>query len=681
MRRSGFTTAGKAVIEWAAGVGVAFVVIIYAFRIVDRVYGEMQTQQKRLEATLEDLARSEKRYRRSEEEMRRQRDRLEALLESTNEAILMLDPDGHCVVANQRITDFFDMPRDQTHGISARDLFSQLGHLVADQDALRQLVEELLSSPDVTRTYELEILQPNPRTLLWYNAPVRNHDGTTIGHIAVFRDVTAEREADKMKTEFVSMVSHELRTPLTSIKGFTDLMLIGDAGPVTDDQDEFLKIIKSNVDRLVGLIEDLLDVSRIEAGEITLQPSSVNVSTVIEEVANSIRPQLNRKNQSLSLDVPQKLPAAWGDADRVTQILVNLAANAHKYSPHDSTIAIAASSYNEEVHVSVTDNGPGIAPEDQEHLFNRFFRAGRSTGYRSGGTGLGLSIARSLVEAQGGQIDVDSEVGDRKSVSFTLPVAPEAIQPPRPSTARPAAHAGDKHILVVEDEPAIAELLRYQLEKDGYTVTIASTGEGALRAAHQSPPDLITMDILLPDIDGFETIRRLQDAATTRDIPIVVVSIVQDEEQALQLGVDAYLTKPIDEQRLLNTIAGLLNDHEEILVVDDDPDIVRLLRRTLHRHGFPTTTAQDGGEALVKIAAQKPALVLLDLKMPEIDGFQVLRTLKSKTDTRHIPVIVMTGIAAYKEHSDQVITLGATNFLTKPLDVNDLISEIHKRAG
>jgi PAS domain S-box-containing protein len=674
---AGLTTAGKAVLEWAAGVGVALIVIVYAFRIIDRVYGEMQTQQQRLETTLEHLAQSEARYRRSEEEIRRQRDRLEAILESTNEAILMLDTTGCCVVVNQRVTDFFGLPREQMCGMAGNDLFSQLGQSFADKAAFEQIANGLLSDPEAIQTHEFDVVQPNPRSLMWYSVPVRSDDGATFGRISIFRDVTAEREADKMKSEFVSMVSHELRTPLTSIKGFTDLMLAGDAGPLSPDQDEFLQIIKSNADRLVALIEDLLDVSRIEAGEISLRPRAVRVDQLIREVANSIQPQLDRKNQSLAVEIPDTLPAAWGDADRITQVLVNLVANAHKYSPDSSVITITARA-EEEMQVSVSDNGPGIAPEDQAHLFDKFYRAGRSTGYRSGGTGLGLAIARSLVEAHKGRIWVDSTLGGGSTFSFTLPLSPEPTLASSPRTARATGPHAGKHILVVEDERAIADLLRYQLEKAGYTVTTVHSGEEALRTARSSLPDLITMDILLPDIDGFEAIRRLQEDVNTRNIPVVIVSIVQDEEQALQLGVDGYLTKPIDERRLLDTVASLLANHEKILIVDDDADILRLLRRALRCHGFPTVTAQDGGEALAKIAAETPALVLLDLKMPGVDGYQVLRTLKSKSSTRNIPVILMTGIDAYKTNVGQVMAIGATDFLTKPFDLNELIAEIRK---
>ncbi len=678
---AGYTTLGKAALEWAAGVGVALVVIIYAFRIIDRIYGEMQEQQKQLESALNDLAHSEERYRRSEAEMRRQRDRLEAILDSTNEAILMLDTEGHCVMANERVTDFFGIPQHEMHAMPRSLLFEQLSQCFAGNGTFHRIVDEILADPERTQSYELDVVQPAPRMLMWYSAPVRDHDGHTIGRILTFRDVTAEREADRMKSEFVSMVSHELRTPLTSIKGFTELMLAGDAGPITEDQEEFLGIIKSNVDRLVALIEDLLDVSRIEAGEITLKPTSVDMNDVMCDVANSIKPQLDRKAQSLVVDAPEALPAAWGDRDRATQILMNLVANAHKYAPNDSTITITAQAEANELQVSVTDNGPGISPGDQARLFDRFYRAGRSSGYRSGGTGLGLSIAHSLVEAQGGRIWVDSTLGEGSTFSFTLPLAPEAATVPVSATSHDAKQPAGRQILVVEDEPAITDLLRYQLEKAGYNVTTAYSGEEALQAARESPPDLITMDVLLPDIDGFETIRRLQQDSATRDIPIVVVSIVQDEEQALQLGVDAYLTKPIDEERLLDTIAGLLADHEDILIVDDDPDILRLIRRTLRRHGFPTTTAQDGGEALLKIAANKPALVLLDLKMPEIDGYQVLRTLKSRAETRSIPVVVMTGVDAYKESLGQVMALGAANFFTKPFDVDQIVAEIRQRVG
>ncbi|RME41933.1 MAG: PAS domain-containing sensor histidine kinase [Chloroflexi bacterium] len=557
----GLTTGAKAVLEWAAGVAVAIVVIIYAFRIIDRIHGEMQAQQKRLEIALKDLASSEARYRRSEEETRRQRDRLEAVLESTNEAILMLDNEGRCVVANRRLTDLFGIPRDEVFGLERSELFRRLGQAFEDRAAFDKVARDLFNNPDATETHEFEIAQPSQRTLAWYSAPVYNQAGSIIGRISVFRDVTAEREADRMKSEFVLMVSHELRTPLTSIRGFTDLMLGEEAGPLTSDQQEFLKIIKSNADRLVALIDDLLDVSRIESGQIALNFRPIDIEQIIRDVASSIQPLLNRKRQSLTIETPAGLPAAWADPNRVTQILVNLVANAHKYSPEDSGITIRAQVDRDELVVSVSDTGPGIKPEDQVHLFNKFYRAGRPTGYRSGGTGLGLSIARSLVEAHGGRIWVDSTVGQGSTFSFTLPVAPQLTPASAPQPTCGQQADGNKRILVVEDESAIAELLRYRLEKAGYHVTTAGTAQEALLLARELSPDLITMDVLLPDIDGFEAIRRLQADASTRDIPVIVVSVVQCDERPRPSGLDVkFLAKPFDLDTLVSEIRDAIGE-------------------------------------------------------------------------------------------------------------------------
>jgi signal transduction histidine kinase len=240
--------------------------------------------------------------------------------------------------------------------------------------------------------------------------------------------VTQERELDRMKSEFVSQVSHELRTPLTAIKGFTEMLLDRDAGEINEEQEEFLKVITSNVDRLVLLINDLLDMSRIESGRLQLKLEAIDLEEIVQSVATTMRPLVNGKQQTLVVHIEPDLPRALGDHDRILQVVTNLVSNAHKYTPADGFISVAVGRVGEELGVAVQDTGIGIGPEDLARLFTRFFRVDSSLTREIGGTGLGLSITKSIVELHGGSISVASEPGKGSTFSFVLPIAPSGLE-------------------------------------------------------------------------------------------------------------------------------------------------------------------------------------------------------------------------------------------------------------
>jgi CheY-like chemotaxis protein/two-component sensor histidine kinase len=322
-----------------------------------------------------------------------------------------------------------------------------------------------------------------------------------------------------------------------------DLLIAGEVGGVTPEQQEFLDIVKTNVDRLVELINDLLDISRIEAGRIELKRKALDINHLIQQVANTLRPQIRAKQQQLTLDLADDTPPVWGDRDRVIQVLTNLFSNASKYTPAGGSITVAARNLGERVRVDVQDTGIGLAPEDQAQLFTKFFRAKDRVTQEVGGTGLGLSITRSLVEMHGGEISVKSAPGKGSTFSFTLPLTQQAVEKEETPTAQPG-----KRILVVDDEPDIANLIRRYLEHVGYRVLIAHNGGDALRLAQSERPDLITLDIILPDSDGFTVLEWLKGNPETRAIPVILLSIMLDEKQGRLLGAVDYLTKPVNEK-------------------------------------------------------------------------------------------------------------------------------------
>jgi PAS domain S-box-containing protein len=355
-------------------------------------------------------------------EQRRTEAETRAVVDGVVEGLLLVSPEQRVMSVNRRFEELFATASSEVRGRELTELQSIVEQVFADPD---QLVERVTTAGGDESARFTEIVAqrwPEERQLELFSTPVRS-DGRFLGRLYGFRDVTQERELDRMKTEFVSQVSHELRTPLTAIKGFTDLILDGDAGEVNEEQTEYLQTVKSNADRLVALINDLLDVSRIESGRITLRIEPLDVRSILASVLATMRPLLEGKSQTITLEVGDELPRAAGDHDRIVQVATNLVSNAHKYTPAGGQIRVAASVEDALIAISVSDNGMGIAPEDVARLFTRFFRVDSSLTREIGGTGLGLSIVKSIVELHGGTITVSSEPGVGSTFTFTLPVA------------------------------------------------------------------------------------------------------------------------------------------------------------------------------------------------------------------------------------------------------------------
>jgi PAS domain S-box-containing protein len=355
------------------------------------------------------------------EDERRIEAEIRSLVDSVVETLLLVSPDGRVVSVNRRFEDLFGLPATAIEGRTVDELRPQLDRIFEEPAAVADLMRDGMNDAAVAPIIVAQAW-PQPRPLAVFATPVRS-DGRDLGTLYGFRDVTQERELDRMKTEFVSQVSHELRTPLTAIKGFTDLMLDGDAGDVNEEQTEYLGIVKSNADRLVALINDLLDVSRIESGRIQLKLADIDVAAIVASVIATMRPLVEGKQQRLSLTVQDGLPHAWGDSDRVVQVATNLVSNAHKYTQAGGSIDVDISRDGDVIQVGVRDNGMGIPEEDIPKLFSRFFRFDSSLTREIGGTGLGLSIVKSIVEMQGGTVIVESELGAGSLFAFTIPVA------------------------------------------------------------------------------------------------------------------------------------------------------------------------------------------------------------------------------------------------------------------
>ncbi len=600
----------------------------------------------------------------------------QAILEGIADGVMVANANGRINLFNAAAGRILSVDRTLALG---RLLDEMLGLYGSKAREWLELIQEWRDNPDSYKSGEFlaERLNLEERVVSVHLSPVFSQADEFLGVVSVFRDVTAEVEADRAKSDFVSTVSHELRTPMTSIKGYVDLLLMGSTGPLNDLQTQFLQVVKSNADRLTLLVNDLLDISRIETGKVVLQPQPLDMRPLIDQVILTITPKAGEKGLRMHSAIPEGLPKAYGDPARVIQILTNLVGNAYKYTPTDGDITVHAYVQNEMFHVAVIDTGIGISKENQQRLFERFFRVDDPLVEEISGTGLGLAISASLIKMHGGEITVESEAGVGSNFAFTLPLAEgeptEDVGEPPISllTEVPAT------ILVVEDDMEVAGLLRILLESEGRRVIVAATGEDALTLARTQKVDMVSLDVRLPDMDGFDILQLLKRDPKTASIPVMMLSVVPDRERGLRLGAVDYLTKPLDEGLLIQVVDRILDKRSPVLVVDDDLETLLVLQQALRAQGLGVRTAEHGEIALNLAREVRPCLILLDLKLPGLDGYQILEQLKRDPRTVDIPVIVMTGAVDPGDGITQKIeSMGALRFLTKPFSMEELAKEI-----
>ncbi len=603
----------------------------------------------------------------------------QAILESIGDGVIVFERSGRAIVANSATCSILERRQADVLGKKVRRI---MGDAVKEEDqaVLRSLIEAKQPSG-----VSLKVTW-NRKTLAISIAPIRLPLPQQEGTVLVLRDITKEAQVDQMKSEFVSIVSHELRTPMTAIKGYVDLMMLGSAGAVTEMQRNFLGIIKTNADRLSEMVDELLDLSRIEAGKAQLNFQAVSMRRTVLEVIALLQKSFDDRNLHLRLDLPNSLPDVLADPGRLSQIMTNLLSNALKYTLEGS-VHVSARVAGDYVQVDVTDTGVGMTESDLGKLFTRFFRASSTRDRKTPGTGLGLAITRSLVEMHGGRIWATSAIDQGSTFSFTIPILPEPLarigsEARLPAESKP--RSAPPKILIIDNELHIAQLFRYQLETDGYTVVITTKGAEALALAQRECPTLILLDVRLPDMDGYQLLDQLKQDPTLKDTPVIITSTAVEEEKGFALGAADYLTKPTDNRQLLTSVRRILAQLERetpwsVLVVDDEQDIRHWLSLTLANQGFKTREADNGKEALASIAVQPPDLVLLDLEMPAMDGWTVIGALKSSQQTAQIPIVVLTGSPIESMHDKaHMMGMGVQQFLTKPVSIELLVREIRR---
>jgi signal transduction histidine kinase/DNA-binding response OmpR family regulator len=482
---------------------------------------------------------------------------------------------------------------------------------------------------------------------------VSNHD--ELGALAANVNRTCEQlgelyqqleAASQHKSAFLANMSHELRTPLNAVIGYSEMLQ-----EMAEDEgfDQFvpdLAKIRDAGRHLLNLINDILDLSKIEAGKMDLYLEEVDLKALVEEVRSIVAPLATSSGNRFDIVYPDDLGTFYTDRTKLKQSLLNLLGNASKFT-QQGRVALELRPGDDELSFIVSDTGIGMTEEQLGRLFQAFSQADASTTRRYGGTGLGLAITKHFCEMLGGRIAVESEPGRGSTFTITLPtqVVPEALAVPELAAAMPPAVAGDHRalVMVVDDDPPSRELLTAIVRREGYRVIEAADGEAALSLAREHRPDIITLDVLMPRLDGWAVLATLKSDVGLREIPVIIVTVLADRGIALSLGAAEFVTKPVDRARLAAVIRENVQGGGTVLVVDDDPESRDLVRRHLDRLGWTIAEAVDGSDALEWLARNTPpAMILLDLMMPGMDGFAFLEEMGNRPEWHGIPIVILT---------------------------------------
>jgi PAS domain S-box-containing protein len=594
------------------------------------------------------------------EEELRVRDRA---ISSSTSGIFIIDalpPDKPIVYVNpafQRLT-----------GYAAEEAAGKSYHFLEGPETDAEASQQLSSAIEQQQDLRIEIVNyRKDKTPFWSAltiAPVRDDSETVTHFVAIQDDITERKQAEeelrsakdaaevasRAKSQFLANMSHELRTPLNAIIGYSEMI---------EEQLEEMEIPELTPDvakirnagrHLLALINDILDLSKIEAGKMDLYLERIDVAHMVQDVATTIHPLLEKRRNRLELKAAENLPSMFADLTKVRQSLFNLLSNASKFT-EDGRISLDVTTEPHDgvpwVVFRVADTGIGMTAEQVSHLFEAFTQADRSTTRKFGGTGLGLAITRRFCHMMGGDVEVESEAGKGSVFTIRLPAEVQQEQPPeenRPAARRqePSGQAGT--VLVIDDDPATRELMQHFLTREGFRPMTAEDGERGLEKARELQPNVITLDVMMPKMDGWTVLQRIKADPELRHIPVIMLTIVDDRSLGYALGAAEYLTKPVDREHLRGILAKYrcANPPCPLLLVEDDATTREMMHTMLDREGWRVIDAGNGREALDRLAEVRPNLILLDLMMPEMDGFEFLNELHHKQEWRGIPVIVLT---------------------------------------
>lgn len=455
-----------------------------------------------------------------------------------------------------------------------------------------------------------------------------------------------EMEASaRLKSEFLANFSHEIRTPLNGILGYCDLVLREEGQRLTPHGRRDLNVIKQNARTLLALINDILDLSKIEAGRVEIVHETVDIDALLTECTSTVREFLRGKDVELKTVVEAGAQNAFTDSLKLKQVLLNLCSNAAKFTD-SGEIVVTAQASDKTLIITVEDTGSGIPADQLPHIFDKFRQVDGTPSRKVGGTGLGLAIVREVTLVLGGTVSVKSTLGRGTTFVVRLPDAAgrgaqekQALIVTRAESERPDAEVS---VLIIDDDPMVHQLLRGHLLDGGLTVLSAIDGVDGLAAAKEHRPSVILLDLHLPKLDGWGVLARLKGDPVTSNIPVVILSVEEQRARGFSFGACDYLVKPVEPEILISVVKKSIKpDAGDVLVVDDDPAMRELVSRSLRRVGFTTVEAANGEEALLRARVVSPAMVVLDLLMPGIDGFEVLRQLRAEGND--VPILVLTG--------------------------------------
>jgi DNA-binding response OmpR family regulator len=462
----------------------------------------------------------------------------------------------------------------------------------------------------------------------------------------------------------------------------------GQLGSISEAQRKGLDVCLRNAERLTKTINMLLDFSRMELGRVTIRPAPFQIGRLVAQVVSGVESEARKKRIRVLMRVPRDLKPVDGDRDRLTQVLENLITNAIKFTPDGGTVEVTGRMIGADgasrVEISVADSGAGISPEERKRIFDKFYQSDATATRKFGGIGLGLAIVKSILDAHGTEIVVEDRPGGGSVFRFSLG-AVEARTESGIFEGFLPTEGGESEILAIDDDADFLAIIRETLTKQGFAVRTARTAAEGLAAAKERPPKLILLDIRLPDRDGLDVLHSLKEEAATRDVPILVVSVVDERLEGLRLGAIEYLVKPVDRGRLVEAAtralgrspgaSGRFEPSPRVLVVDDEEEVQQLLSRALRVNGFRVETASTGTEAIEKASLEPPDLLLLDLWLPDMSGWEVRSRLKKTAGCESVPVVVLTAHSGPEEVKEGE-RLGVEAFLAKPVDMARILDKI-----
>ena len=618
-------------------------------------------------------------------------EKLAVTLHSIGDAVLATDADGCVTLINPLAERLTGWTQTQASGHPVEEIF----HIINEETRQTCVipVKEALAHGTVQTLANHTVLiarDGSECAIADSCAPIRDRDEQIVGAVLVFRDVTEiklfERtlqeknveleHASRMKSEFLATMSHELRTPLNAIIGFSEALKDGLMGKMSDSQNEYIGDIFTSGQHLLSLINDILDLSKVEAGMMALELEPVDLNSLLSNSLKIIKEKAAAQRISLELEAGADLGVPQLDLRKTKQIVYNLLSNAVKFSANGGSVTLRArrvsrssvgklsgawsvhsfpladSKYKEFLEICVIDNGIGISRENMAKLFVPFSQIDSSLARKFEGTGLGLAMVKQMAELHGGTVAVASAEGEGACFAAWLPLRildQAATTLPHGTAAATVAAAEPKEriALVVEDDEKTADLVRLLLEAEGFSVLRAASAEAALVLAPQQTLSLITLDIQLPGIDGWEFLQRIRESSTLASVPVVIIAGMANSKLALTRGAAAVLQKPISRAQLKSTLANLgLHPAQEhthtVLVVDDDPKAVEVIATFLPAPAYAVVRAYGGSEAIILAQRLPLDLILLDLMMPDVSGFDVVAALQHNADTARIPILVVT---------------------------------------